>query len=419
MRLTRQTLASAIVLLLVASAFPGLAHADGASATIVSPASGATIELRSNVTIRLQNFPATVTNATAIVTLDGIDAGARSAVVTPSPLGPTINVTLDASGFSSGAHQLGARVSANGTSVQATPIQVVLDLAPLVSASGVFDLDTRSLVASISVHDEGAAPLVTLYALGASTSATFEGTSPMTLPLANATPGVHLAIVNVTDSAGHLVRTSFTFDVWDRNATFSGVVAAYRIGGLVDVHVASIVDPDGDISQVQVTINGSDGGRLSQAADGSWNGTFAITPKLGDMMGSITATDLHTGETSLVFAFHVGGPVETFYERTWPKQLVGADAGADELVLPRLLGGTISICVNGCVENTHFVGAGIVTVTPWDGLLLGELPRTCASKGETIRCAFEIGDPSGGNMFVAWSLAHAWNVEVRVTGVRV
>lgn len=416
MRLSRVVPAVALALALFAPSIPLAAASHGASVAIVSPGEGVAVGVRGNVTLHAAGFHGGV--AQGYLMLDGVWAGSLAS--TPVvPGGTTFSATLNATGFAAGAYALTARVfTMTDAPVDSAPVAVVLDLPPVVSASAAYDLDARALHVVASVEDEGLAN-VTLRAGSSSVSARFVGTQELVLPLARS-PGNYTARLSAVDALGQNTTITVAYEVGDREAEIEIIEVTYLMGDLLRVAVRAS-DPEGLKSVAANTSLG--GGRDLNYDDetGQWSALLRIDARIGDHTGVVTTRDVHGGTSNATFSFTLGGPREVLFERTVTTDM-GLYVDAIELFLPRVHEGRIEICLDGvCSGDAYWLGTQVEAVI-FEGIALPgpQQPRVCTSpRLYATTCAFDIRNPGGWNLDIAWQQVGRLDVTVRVSGVRI
>lgn len=348
MRLERVGSAVAIILVVLATAPPPAIADASPAATIVSPADGATV-VGTTLTVRIHyaDHSGGAKSIMGHLTLDGAALPMFQRNVTGSPSnGTTFNATLDLSSVASGAHALGASVGTElDAPIEAPAITIVVDKPPTIEVLNVsYDLDARELSVTAEVADDADVLLAVQLSAGKNaTNASFLGVGVVTLHAPRG-PGTYPASLSATDASKQSARRNFNFTVADREAALTVSHAAYELGGKLRVR-GNVSDPDGDVTSVHVKT--SLGSGMATIANGTWSALVNVTPRLGTFNGTAYSRDAWGGITGAPFSFTIGGPNETIFERTVTTE-IGAYADAAHLKIPRVLGGAIEICVDGC-----------------------------------------------------------------------
>ncbi|HET6404547.1 MAG TPA: hypothetical protein VFH78_07860 [Candidatus Thermoplasmatota archaeon] len=355
MRLHRVPSAAAIILLVLAAQGPAALASTAPTATLVSPGDGATVGPEERVRIAYSGFSPLARNASGYLMLDGQPAGTFIVPIPNTTTGTiTINATLAAGGFSSGAHALSARVFTDRDApVDTQAITVLLDHPPKVSnLSWSYDLDARTLRVHAEIGDEGAT-LVHLSSGGNNTTATANGVVELALH-APRPVGNYTAVLGATDARNQTTRVSFLYEVADREADIV-ITSANVSDGRLRV-AGTLADPDGLGWLYLESLPGS--------GSGPANASFLLDVPAYAYTGTWNATLHHkdpwNGHTAVHFTITIVNPRVTVFERTIDTS-TGAYADRSNVTIPPLQRGVIEICIDGCGADDELSASRLVS----------------------------------------------------------
>lgn len=409
--------ASAISIALLVAAFPAFAGAGSATIVFMDIADGA--HLRDLTFARLRLTNANGTWAGGYLTIDGQWAGNLSVAAHWSHNETWILVgQVRTSGFPDGTHTLSANVTTDVEWwVWEPALRVEIDRPPsLVLLDSHFDHHLRRVVANVTAWDGGQDMTVTLASLGANSTATFNGTRELALPL-DPPPGWHDAYVQAIDARGQSAWASFSYRVENTPTWFQSVEATYVIPDALFVR-AQLSDHEG-VRNVSVTTPLGGGALSYDHVNGTWRASLPVQGRIGTFTGTITARDMYGGNTSTNFSFTIGGPREVLFERTIVTGTgIHVDA-LDQYAFPRMHDVLIEICVEDCSGNTTYLGTTILVTANEGGTADPEGHRCANPVTLGSDCAFDIVNTGNWFLEVHWKQIGQIEATVRVTGVRV
>lgn len=279
----------------------------------------------------------------------------------------------------SGPHAFAARVwNDRNESADTGPATFVVHARPRldVGASS-FDWTTKTahLTGNASDPDAGLA-LVAVAAGNLTANANVaNGTWSADLVVPNAVPGAYAFNVTAVADDGLAARASGTFWAPNREGLVTILDWAVRPGPALVVHAAA-TDPDGVVKVTLLTRGVAFPLRYDNKS-GDYTNAVALPFEEGTFNATVRAEDPYRGATDATFRYDVVRIHRVVFDEDVTAQ-AGGLVDASSAPIPRILSGSVHVCIADCASPTPSPGSAVVVTNDTAALCVTTVTTECA-----------------------------------------